>query len=139
MVWEGKNFHLLRAGVHCIHLKHSNANKIFNFLTIYPLEKERVEDLLFGNSHGGGNYKNIFHVALGSGDESSVQVCLEQDSEIVRQYLQSEIKHGDGYMIHTACKNGMEKALLRMVEAMGHLDTLQLNRKDRLGFTPIHK
>ena len=98
-----------------------------------------MEHLLFGNSHGGGNYKNIFHVALGSGDESLVQVCLEQDSEIVRQYLQSEFKHGDGYIIRTVCKNGMEKALLRMVEAMGHLDTLQLNRKDRAGFTPIHK
>ena len=98
-----------------------------------------MEDLLFGSSHGGGNYKNIFHVALGSGDESSVQVCLQQDSEIVGKYLRSEIRHGDGYMIHTACKNGMEKCLLRMVEAMGHLDTLQLNRKDKYGSTPLHK
>ena len=122
-----------------IYLNQSNLNTIANCLTICPLEKGRVKDLLFGDSHGGGNYKNIFHVALGSGDESSVQVCLEQDSEIVRQYLQTEIKHGDGYMIHTACKNGMEKALLRMVEAMGRMDILQLNRKDRLGFTPIHK
>ena len=74
-----------------------------------------------------------------SGDESSVQVCLEQDPEIVRPYLQQEIRHGDGYIIHAACKNGMEKCLLRIVESMEHSDTLQLNRKDRQGFTPIHK
>ena len=139
MVWKGNTFHFLRDGVHCNHLKPSNVNTIVNCLTISPLEKESVEDLLFGNLQGRGNYKNIFHVALGSGDESSVQVCLEQDSQIVRRQLQSEIKHGDGDMIHTACKNGMVKALLIMVEAMGHLDTLQLNRKDRAGFTPIHR
>ncbi len=98
-----------------------------------------MEDLLFNSSYGGGLYKNIFHVAVGSGDESSVEVCLEQDPEIVRPYLQGEIRHGDGYIIHAACKNGMEKCLLRIVESMGHLDTLQLNRKDKLGFTPIHK
>ena len=98
-----------------------------------------MEDLLFNSSYGGGHYKNIFHVAVASGDESSVEVCLEQDPEIVRSYLQNEIKHGDGYMIHAACKNGMEKCLLRIVESMEHSDTLQLNRKDELGFTPIHK
>ena len=98
-----------------------------------------MKDLLFNSSYGEGHYKNIFHVAVASGDESSVEVCLEQDPEIVRPYLQQEIRHGDGYMIHAACKNGMEKCLLRIVESMGDLDTLQLNRKDKLGFTPIHK
>ena len=98
-----------------------------------------MEDLLFNSSYGGGHYKNIFHVAVGSGDESSVEVCLEQDPEIVRPYLQQEMRHGDWYMIHAACKNGMGKCLLRIVKSMEHSDTLQLNRKDKLGFTPIHK
>ncbi len=99
-----------------------------------------MEDLLFNSSYGGGHYKNIFHVAVGSGDESSVEVCLEQDPEIVRPNLQREIRNGDGYIIHAACKNGMEKCLLRIVELMENLsDNLELNRKDKLGFTPIHK
>lgn len=107
--------------------------------TIFRLEKDRVEDLLFSESYGGRVYKNIFHVAFGSGVESSVQVCLEQDQQIVRRYLHEEVKHGDGYMIHAACKNGMEKCLMIIVESMGRLDTIQLNMKDRLGFAPIHK
>jgi hypothetical protein len=98
-----------------------------------------VKDLLFNSSYGEGHYKNIFHVAVASGDESSVEVCLEQDPEIVRPYLQREIRHGDGYIIHAACKNGMEKCLLRIVESMGDFNTLQLNRKDEQGFTPIHR
>ncbi|XP_028413558.1 transient receptor potential cation channel subfamily A member 1-like [Dendronephthya gigantea] len=102
-------------------------------------EKDRVEDLLFSKSYGGGLYKNIFHVAVGSGDASSVQVCLEQDQEIVRRYLQEEVKHGNAHIIHAACKNGMEKCLMRIVESMGRLDTIQLNMKDNLGFAPIHK
>ncbi|CAB4008909.1 transient receptor potential cation channel subfamily A member 1-like, partial [Paramuricea clavata] len=53
--------------------------------------------------------------------------------------MQREIKHGDGYLIHAACKNGMEKCLMKIVESMGHLDILQLSRKDKLGFVPIHK
>ena len=98
-----------------------------------------MEDLLFNTSYGRGIHKNILHVAVESGDESSAQVCLEQDPEIVRQYMQREIKHGDGYLIHAACKNGMEKCLMIIVESMGHLDILQLSRKDKLGFAPIHK
>ena len=98
-----------------------------------------VKVLLFDSSFGHGIYKNIFHVTAESGDEKSVQVCLDQDPEIVREYLQWEIKHGDGYLIHSTCKHGMEKCLFRMVDYMGRLDTLQLNRKDKLGFTPIHK
>ena len=98
-----------------------------------------MNDLLFNSSCRGGLYKNIFHVAVASGDESSVQVCLEQDPEIVRPYLQQQIRHGIGYIIHAACKGGMEKCLIRIVESIGHLDTLQLNGKDDLGFTPIHK
>ncbi|XP_046848711.1 E3 ubiquitin-protein ligase MIB2-like [Xenia sp. Carnegie-2017] len=33
----------------------------------------------------------------------------------------------------------MEKSLLRFMELMRHLDLPQLNRKDKQGFTPIHK
>ena len=98
-----------------------------------------MEDLLFNSSYGGGTYKNILHVALASGDESSVKVCLEQDPKVVREYLRWEIKHGDGYLIHAVCKNGMQDCLLRIIDAMGRLDILQLNRKDKLGFAPIHK
>ena len=98
-----------------------------------------MEDLLFNSSYGGGIYQNILHVAVGSGDESSVKVCLEQDPKVVREYLQWEIKHGDGYLIHAACKNGMKDCLLRIINVMGQLDIVQLNRKDKLGFAPIHK
>ena len=114
---------------------------IFDVLAtdLSSLEKDKVNFLLFDSSFGDRIYRNIFHVAVGSGDEKSVQVCLNQDPEIVREYFQSEIKHGDGYLIHSACKNGMEKCLLRIVECMEDSDTLQLNRKDESGFTPIHK
>ena len=94
---------------------------------------------MFNGSYGRGIYKNILHVAVGSGNDDLVQVCLGQDPEIVRRYLREEIKHGDGYLIHAACKNGMEKCLLRILDLMGSLDTVQLNRKDRHGFAPIHK
>ncbi|XP_046848681.1 transient receptor potential cation channel subfamily A member 1-like isoform X1 [Xenia sp. Carnegie-2017] len=101
-------------------------------------EKSRVQELLFSEEYGGSHYRNILHVAVDSGDERTVQVCL-QDEDVIREDLREEIRHGDGYLIHAACKNGMEKSLFRFVDVMTHLDLLQLNRKDKQGFTPIHK
>ena len=114
---------------------------IFEVLVIdlSPLEKDKMNFLLFDISFGNRIYRNIFHVVVESGDEKSVQVCLDQDPEIVREYFQSKIKEGDGYLIHSACKNGMEKCLSRIVDYMEDSDTLQLNEKDESGFTPIHK
>ncbi|XP_046848108.1 transient receptor potential cation channel subfamily A member 1-like [Xenia sp. Carnegie-2017] len=101
-------------------------------------EKRRVQELLFSERYGGKYYRNILHVAVDSGDERTVQVCL-QDENVIREDLCEEIRHGDGYLIHAACKKGMEKSLFRFMDVMRHLDLLQLNRKDKQGFTPIHK
>lgn len=87
----------------------------------------------------GKYYDNLLQVAVESADERTVNVCLDQDPEIVRKCLEGEIKHGQGGLIHSACKNGMEQCLLKIVDCMKNIEKLHLNRKDRLGFTPIHK
>ncbi|XP_046848105.1 transient receptor potential cation channel subfamily A member 1-like [Xenia sp. Carnegie-2017] len=99
-------------------------------------EKSRMQELLFSEDYGGLFHRNILHVAVDSGDERIVQVCL-QDEDVIREDLREEIRHD--LLIHAACENGMKKSLFRFMEVMGHLDFLQLNRKDKQGFTPIHK
>ncbi|XP_046848686.1 transient receptor potential cation channel subfamily A member 1-like [Xenia sp. Carnegie-2017] len=101
-------------------------------------EKSRVQELLFREKYGGMFNSNILQIAVDSGDERTVQVCL-QDEDVIREDLREEIRHGDGYLIHAACENGMKKSLFRFMEVMGHLDFLQLGRKDIEGFAPIHK
>ena len=84
-------------------------------------------------------YDNLLQVAVDSGDEKTVHVCLDQDPEIVRKCLQKEVNHDEGGLIHSACKNGMKACLLKIVDSMGGLDKVDLNKKDNFGFTPIHK
>ena len=93
-----------------------------------------LDSSLYGPLH-----ETLLQVAVDSGDEKTVQVCLDQDSDVVRKCLQEEIKHGQGVLIHSACENGMEQCLLKIVESMGDLEKVHLHRKDNLGCAPIHK
>ena len=93
-----------------------------------------LDSLLYGPE-----YESLFQVAVDSGDENTVQVCLDQNPNVVQKCLREEIKHGKGILIHFACKNGMEQCLRKLVETMDDTETMQLNKKDNLGFAPIHK
>ncbi|XP_046864204.1 ankyrin-1-like [Xenia sp. Carnegie-2017] len=101
-------------------------------------EKGRLKALLFSEEYGGSQYRNILHVAINSGNESLVEVCLQQDENIIRSCLSQEIKNNN-HLIHDVCKYGMEKLLSRFVSMMGDLDLVLLNRKDERGHTPLHR
>ena len=98
-----------------------------------------MENLKLNPRLYGKLYYNLLQVAFDSGDEKTVHVCLDEDPEIVRKCLKKEFKHDERGLIHSACKNGMKTCLLKIVDSMGGLDKVDLNKKDKLGFTPIHK
>ena len=101
--------------------------------------RERIEDLFLGSRLPGRRYGNLLQVAVESGDERTVQVCLDQDPEIVRKCLAQEMEHGEGSLLHSACENGMEQCVVCVVETMTDQAELYMSRKDKLGFAPIHK
>ena len=110
----------------------------FHAINNFLLEKDRLKALLFSEEYGGSQYRNILHVAVNSGNESLVEVCLQQDEKIIRSCLSEEIKNNT-HLIHDVCKYGMEKLLSRFVSMMGDLDLMLLNRKDERGHTPLHR
>ncbi|XP_046848111.1 LOW QUALITY PROTEIN: transient receptor potential cation channel subfamily A member 1-like [Xenia sp. Carnegie-2017] len=99
-------------------------------------DKSGVKELLFGEKYGGSHYRNILHVALDSGNERTVQVCLQQDGGIILPCLRDEI-NSNSYLIHAACNNGMDKVLSLFVDMMEDLVVQQMMIKDKEGFTPL--
>ncbi|XP_046841984.1 ankyrin-1-like [Xenia sp. Carnegie-2017] len=82
-------------------------------------EKSRVKELLFSKEHGGKHHQNILHVAVDSGDKSTVEVCLQQDEDMIRSCLQEEMNSGGGYLVNAVRKNSMEEMLSRFIDTMG--------------------
>lgn len=105
-------------------------------MPFYILDKSGVKELLFGEKYGGSHYRNILHVALDSGNERTVQVCLQQDGGIILPCLRDEI-NSNSYLIHAACNNGMDKVLSLFVDMMEDLVVQQMMIKDKEGFTPL--
>ncbi|XP_046842360.1 transient receptor potential cation channel subfamily A member 1-like [Xenia sp. Carnegie-2017] len=92
-------------------------------------EKSRVKELLFSKEHGGKHHQNILHVVVDSGDESTVEVCLQQDEDMIRSCLQEEMNSGGSYLVDAVRKNGLEEILSRFIDTLG--DSLVQQNKIR--------
>ena len=105
------------------------------------LGQDTIDNLILDHDHSlyGKTYQNLLEVAVDSGDEKTVDTCLSQNPDVIRQCLTDEIKNPESWLLHAVCKNGMESCFVKCVDSMGKLEKIHLNRKDDQGFTPIHR